>query len=351
MKYLAFLFLLSLLFLRLLLLDRGFKDGDFVRITTRVTSEPIVYDRQQYLKVSGLKVYLPKYPEVKYGDTVLISGSVQGDTLKKAVLIEIKNRDNKVLYKFREKLISFYKLSLPEPYSSLVAGIVLGSKQMPSVFWDSLKRTGTAHIVVASGTNVTMVATFLISSLTYIFKRKAAVFISVAGIFVYVILSGFDAPIVRAAIMGSIVFWGQEKGRVVNTFRVLVYTAVLMLLFKPEWIGDLGFILSFVATVSLLLFSKKVDNALVFIPRLFREGFSTSIAAQIGVAPIIFVSFGQFNLFSPIINALVIWTIPYIMVLGVIAGLIGVVVPVLGKIILLFTFPFLAWFVNIVNIF
>lgn len=351
MKYLVFVVLAVLLFLRFMFLEKGFADGDVVKITTKITSEPIIYEKQQYLKIKGLKVYLPKYPEIKYGDMVVVSGKVEGDKLKNPILLEIKNTDNKLLYEFRNRLISFYKLSLPEPYSSLTAGIVLGSKQMPSSFWDKLKKTGTAHIVVASGTNVTMVATFLITSLTYFFKRKTAVFISIAGIFIYVILSGFDAPIVRAAIMGSIVFLGQDSGRVINTFRVLVYTAFLMLLFKPEWIVDIGFILSFVATVSLLIFQKKINGYIFFIPKVLKEGLSTSIAAQIGVSPIIFASFGQFNILSPIINALVIWTTPYIMILGAAAGLLGLFIPILGKIVMLLVFPFLAWFVKIVNLF
>ncbi len=351
MKYIVFVVLFLFVVFRFYFLDRGFSDGDRVRITTKITTEPIVYEKQQYLKVKGLKVYLPKYPEIKYGDTVIVEGLVEKDKLKKPVLVEIKDEDNKLLYDFRNKLINFYKKALPEPYASLVSGVVLGSKQMPINFWEDLKRTGTAHIVVASGTNVTMVATFLISSLTYYFKRKIAVFMAIAGIFIYVILSGFDAPIVRAAIMGTIVFLGQEEGRVVNTFRVLIYTAFLMLLVKPEWINDLGFLLSFVATICLLLFQKKVNNYIFFVPKVLKEGLSTSIAAQIGVAPIIFVTFGQFNLLSPIINALVIWTVPYIMVLGALGGILGLIVPAIGRIILLFLFRILTFFVNILNIF
>jgi competence protein ComEC len=351
MKYVVYLFLIILLFARFSFNKPKYKDGDSVRIATKILSEPIVYDRQQYLKIKGLKTYLPKYPEIKYGDRIIIEGRVDKDKLKNPILIKIDNQDIGFLYKLRVDIISFYKKTLPEPYSSLVAGIVLGSKQIPEEFWTLLKKTGTAHVVVASGTNVTLVATFLISSLTYYFKRRTAVFISVAGIFLYVILSGFDAPIVRAAIMGSIVFFGQERGRVVNTWRVLIISGYLMLLIKPEWIMDLGFILSFVATMSLLIFQKRIDNYLKFIPNVFREGLSTSLAAQIGVAPIIFVTFGQFSLLSPVINALILWVIPYVMVSGAVAGIIGLVVPILGNAILYISFPLLLWFVKVITIF
>lgn len=350
MRYLFYISLLVLLLLRYEQTIPIYRDGDFVRITSKVYSEPIVYDRQQYLKLQGLKIYLPKYPEIVYGDKVVVEGTVRGGKLEDGKLIQ-KFEDRNWIYDIRYKIIEFYKESLPEPYSSLVAGIVLGSKQMPQTFWEKLKITGTAHVVVASGTNVTMVATFLISSLTYFFKRKTAVFMSLTGIILYVILSGFDAPIVRAAIMGSIVFLGQEQGRVVNTWRVLIYSAIIMLLVKPVWITDLGFILSFVATTSILVFQKRIDNWLKVVPNPLREGLSTSLAAQIGVSPIIFMTFGQFNILSPIINALVLWTIPYIMIVGALGGVIGLIVPVLGRTILFVIYPLLYYFSQIISIF
>ncbi len=221
---------------------------------------------------------------------------------------------------------------------------------MPESFWKLLRDTGTAHVVVASGTNVTMLASFLIGILTQYFKRRYAVFMSIAGIIVYVILSGFDAPIVRAAIMGIIVMFGQLTGRVTISWSILLYTTIIMLLVKPVWITDLGFILSFTATTSLMLFQKKIDSYLSRIPSLFREGLTTSLAAQVGVAPIIYATFGQFNILSPITNALVLWTVPYIMSLGMIAGIAGIIVPLVGRLILFVIFPMLFYFTKIVTI-
>ncbi len=196
-----------------------------------------------------------------------------------------------------------------------------------------------------------MTAAFLIGILTIFLKRRYAIWLTLIGILGYVVISGFDAPIVRAGIMGSILLISQEKGRLVNSWRVLIYSGLIMLLIKPIWITDLGFILSFVATISLMLLQKKIDNKLKIIPAFFREGLSTSLAAQVGVAPIIFATFGQFNILSPVINALILWTIPYIMVMGAIGGAVGLVVPMLGRFILYITFPFLIWFTKVLEIF
>lgn len=351
LQFISVLFLVFLILLRSYSSRPVYKDGDFVKIISKVYSEPIVYDTQQYLKIQGLKLYLPKYPEISYGDRIEVRGQVAGDRLKDPKVIELKTNDKGQLLEFRSKLISFYKSSLPEPYSSLVAGIVIGSKNMPQTFWDKLKSTGTAHVVVASGTNVTMTVGFLIATLTTFLKRRTAIWITLLGILGYVIMSGMDAPIVRAGIMGSILLFSQEEGRTASTWRILIYSAIIMLLIKPIWITDLGFILSYVATISLMLMQKKIDSKLKLIPAFFREGFSTSIAAQIGVAPIIYMTFGQFNLLSPIINALILWTIPYIMIIGAVGGVVGLIVPIIGKMILYVLFPLLWYFEKILSIF
>lgn len=350
-QYISLLFLIAIISLRFYSSRPVYKNGDFVRITSKVYSEPIIYDTKQYLKIQGLSFYLPKYPQVTYGDQVQIEGIVEDEKLKQPKLINLQTENKNFLLILRLKLISFYKSSLPEPMGSLVAGIVIGSKNMPESFWEKLKSSGTAHVVVASGTNVTMTIGFVIGILTVFLKRGHAILISFLAIFGYVVISGFDAPIVRAGIMGSILLLGQRGGKVVNTWRILIYSGLLMLIVKPTWITDLGFILSFVATISLMLFQKKIDLKLKLIPSFLKEGLSTSIAAQIGVAPIIFITFGQFNILSPLINALVLWTVPYIMIFGALGGIIGLIVPLIGRLILFILFPLLWYFTKMISIF
>ncbi len=348
MQKLFFLLLIFLIIIRHVEQKPSFKNGDFIRITTVVTTEPIRYSDRVYLKIMGLKTYLPLYPEITYGDEIIIEGKVNDGRLLQVNLIKVSESNNP-LFGIRKSIIEFYRSVLPEPMASLVAGTVLGSKNMPQSFWEKLKSTGTAHVVVASGTNVSMVSVFLMSILVFVVRRGIAIWITIAAIFIYIILSGFDAPIIRAGIMGGIVFLAQSRGRLVNSWRLLVLTAGVMLLIKPVWLTDLGFILSFVATMSLMLFQAKLDSKLQFVPKLLREGLSTSLVAQIGVAPIIFATFGQFNLLSPVINALILWTIPFIMVIGGAAALISFIVPSLARFVLLMVYPFTWWFNMIIQ--
>ena len=128
-------------------------------------------------------------------------------------------------------------------------------------------------------------------------------------------------------------------------------SAFIMLMLNPGYLGNLGFILSFTATASLMLFESKVRSLIYFVPRIFREGLSTSLAAQIGVAPILFYNFGELNLLSPLINALVLWTIPYITIIGAIGGVMGLAVPLIGRLILFAIYPLTEYFVFVVSIF
>jgi competence protein ComEC len=350
-RYSLIIFLILLLIFRIFYSPKSFKNGDNIKITTTIRSEVIQYDKYQYLKFKGLKIYLPKYPEVIYGDRVEIVGEIESNRLKVKSFNIQKSAENNLFLRFRHRLITFYKSSLPEPYSSLVAGIVLGSKNMPSEFWEKLKLTGTAHIVVASGTNITLLTSFLISSLTLFIKRKNAVFITGAGIILYLFLSGFDAPLVRASIMAGIVFLAQIKGKVIETFKVLIITAILMLIIMPEWITDLGFLLSFVASGSIIVFGKRLEKYVSRFPNVFKESLVTTISAQIGVLPILYLTFGQFNIASFIINPLVLWITPHVMVLGALGGIIGLIVPIFGKFILFVLFPLLYYFVQVIEIF
>jgi competence protein ComEC len=351
MKFLFWGVLVFSLVLRIIFSKTEYLEGKKIRITSTVHEEPVKYSFFQKISLKSLDVYLPKYPEISYGDKVVVEGVVIEGKLEKAELLKLEKSQG-ILIKFREKILEFYQKSLPEPHAALIAGITLGVRgEIPDSFWRGLTNSGLAHVVVASGSNVSLVAGFLVGILTLFIARRKAIPLLLIGIWLYAGLSGMDAPIIRAAIMGSITFSAQGIGRLSSAWRALVISAFIMLLIKPDWIADLGFLLSFVATACLMLFQGKIAKRLKKVPTIFREGLSTSLAAQIGVTPILFVTFGQFNILSPIANALVLWAVPIIMVVGGISGLIGLIFPLIGRILLYLVYPLTSWFIFIVNLF
>jgi ComEC/Rec2-related protein len=328
-----------------------FSSGDNIRISATIRSEPLKYENSQYVRLYGLKVYLPSYPVISYGDKVVVEGMVEKDRLKSAKLISVKPTRG-LIYKFRSYLLEFYDKSLPLPYSGLIEGITIGSKSgISSYFWDKLKNSGTAHIVVASGMNISLVAGFLLGLFTLFMKRKKALILALFGVWAYAILSGFDAPIVRSAIMGSVGFTAQELGRLNISLRALLASAAIMLFVNPGYIQDVGFLLSFFATLGLILLEKRIRERISVVPAFIREDLSTTLAAQIGVFPILLWAFGKFSPLSPIVNVLVLWTVVPMTIIGMTGGMIGLVVPVVGKGILFLTYPLAWWFVSFVEVF
>lgn len=297
------------------------------------------------------------------------------------------------LPEIRRKMLLLFSKTLPQPESALVAGVALGSKEgFSSEFYNSLKNAGVLHVVVASGTNVTLVARVLISTLILFATRRAAIIAALIGIWFYAFLVGLEAPITRAAIMGSLVFVAQETGRVYFAWWGLFLSAAVMLLIVPSWITDIGFLLSFAATGGILAFEGPIKNLISNLkmtgdveqgspveraqvptkhgmstsdggakrqdPPFFSEAatllkndFSTSLAAQAGVTPILFFAFGQFTPWSPVVNGLLLWTVAPIMALGFVGALLGLLIEPWGQFLILLTYPLDFLFTKVVELF
>lgn len=346
-----FISLILLIFVRYFSTRPVYKNGDKVRISGSVYSDPVKYPGSQYIKLAGLTFYLTTFPEIYYGDVISVEGIVKNGKLENAKLINVKDTKGFVAG-FRNSVISFYEKVLPQPMSGLIAGITLGSKgTLDKNFYNMTKITGVAHVVVASGTNVTFVVSFLIGTMSAFLPRRKAIPFVLLGIVLYLFLSGFEAPLIRAAIMSTFAFLAQETGRLISPWRILILTAILMLIYNPDWVVDIGFLLSFASTASIMAFQGRISKALRLLPGILKEDLSTTFSAQIGTTPILFVAFGYFSIWSPVVNALVLWTVPPLMIIGALGGVIGLIFPFLGKAILFLGYPLMWWFCEVVKIF
>lgn len=344
---------------------KTYKNGQFVSFKSQILSDPKSFGVYQSFSVSldkATKVTVETSADdhYYYGDSVKITG-----TLKKILLsgsryiftmnsprIEADSRENSPIltpiYNIRQKIIEYFSNNLDQDSSSLLLGIVFGIKyNLPKTFSQNIQITGVTHVIAASGMNVTMVAGFLFYLFAFVFKRQWAITLSIFGILFYTVLSGFEPSIIRAAIMGSIAFGSQILGKQQYGLGTLILTAFAMLFYNPSFIVDVGFQLSFVATIGLL-----------YIPSLFKrfknditELFITTISAQIATIPILISNFGNYSIFSVITNGLVLWTIPILMILGSFAAILSFIFQPAAKLILLLCLPFLDYFEKVVNFF
>lgn len=207
---------------------------------------------------------------------------------------------------------------LPSPQAELLSGILLGQNQnLPPALKIALRDTATLHTVVASGQNLSLVAGFLLS-LAPLIGRKQAIILSLLAVFVYTLLAGLQVPIIRASLMFSLAALAQFSGRQKSGFWVLTFTAGLMLLVNPKWITSLSFQLSFLATFGVVVVAPVFLKFLDKLP-VIGQDLAVTLAAQAMVIPAVAQNFHQISLVSLMTNVLTLWTVPFIMILGILS--------------------------------
>jgi len=256
-----------------------------------------------------------------------------------------------LLDNLREAISVLVRESLPEPQASLLLGMILGvSSGFPAEFYESLRVTGTLHVVVVSGFNITVIINTLAGFLSFI-PLKLRFFVTLVFITAFVLLVGPNPPVVRAAVMGSIGLLGTVLGRQRDALRTLLIASLLMLVFRPNWAGELSFQLSFLATLGLIVIQPLFERVIPGKNLPLRGDFITTSAAQVMVWPLIAFHFGQVSLLSPLINALILWTVPLITYLGLVTITIGMFIKGVGVLIFLPIRLFLDFFVGVVEAF
>ena len=249
----------------------------------------------------------------------------------------------------RQSITEFVRSGLPEPHASLLLGTILGIKSgFPPDFYEALRVTGTLHVVVVSGFNITVVINTLARSLVFV-PPKIRFFITLTFLIAFVFLVGANPPVVRAAIMGSIALLGTIFGRQNDALRAFLLTVVVMLVFRPLWMTELSFQLSFLATLGLILVLPQLDRLIPGKGFLLREDLLTTISAQILVWPLLAYHFRTISVISPVVNALVLWTIPIITYIGLVTATIGLFVSSIATMILLPVRLFLDYFIWVVE--
>ncbi len=229
----------------------------------------------------------------------------------------------------REWMIDHIERTFGEPHAALLSGLLLGTSRFSDAWTDRFAITGTSHIVAASGYNVSIVAKLLMAGLIFVgLWRRQAFFMVLVGLVIYAILAGAEAPVIRAAIMGALVLLAEHLGRRTSLRNIFLLVIVGMLMFEPRLLrDDIGFQLSALSTLGLLLFTPLISRQLAFVPNTggVREALSSTLAATLATLPLIIMSFGQLSLIAPLSNLLVLPFVPYIMAAGAVVLIVSLV--------------------------
>ncbi len=229
---------------------------------------------------------------------------------------------------FRDKIIANLKRSsISEAELNVLVALILGQQQDISA--DILKDyqyAGAVHILSVSGLHVGIIMLFITFLLKPIPNSKkgliSKLIVIIASLFTFAILAGLSPSVVRSVTMFSFVAIGIHLRRTVNIYHTLMVSMLLILLFKPSFIYDVGFQLSYLALFFIIWFQPILSN--IWQPNnktitYFWEILTVSFAAQIGAMPLSIYYFHQFPGLFFLTNLIVLPMLGFIMAVGVIA--------------------------------
>jgi len=257
----------------------------------------------------------------------------------------------KKIFIFKSKIASQINLLWSEPEASFIAGLLYGYRGgFPESLQENFNKTGLTHIVAISGFNISIISIFLMTLLIYLgLYRKQSFWVTITGIFLFVVFVGSSASVVRAGVMGSLVLTAKYIGRPSRVFNIIILTLVLMLIINPlSLLWDVGFQLSFVAVLGLVYLSPIIEEKMytymnrikhVHFLELIIKLLSATLSAIIVTLPLVLYHFERFSIVAPITNILVLWIIPWLMLFGFLSFALSFLFFPLGQI--------LAWIVSV----
>lgn len=246
--------------------------------------------------------------------------------------------------RMRLKLMHNLMRRLPADYGQLAVSVVYGDKitDLPPSIEERFRRAGLTHILVASGTQVSLLILLLASLFCRVYTDfswrslmlNAGQFgLTLFVVLAYAALTGFETSIARALVMGTLVLVGRLFHREADGLTSLAQSGLILLVINPLALSSSGFLLSFGATFGLIYAAGVVFPLITPWPRLARHGaqtLATTGGAQLFVAPVLAYSFQQLSLWGLLSNLVAIPTSFALLIAGGVCSMGLSALPVIG---------------------
>lgn len=318
----------------------------YQKITLTVTSnEDAIYDKYKQIAFSAGEVTLENGIQLKgkiqvsgfganavfHGDEIEVTGKLypgyganQG-RMSYAVL-NVKAHHPTLVAEIRRRFIAGMQTALPEPLAPFAMGILVGQRAtLPAEVKQDLRMVGLTHIIAVSGYNLTIILQATRKMLGKKSKRIST-FLTVGLIGVFLLLTGASASIVRAAMVSLLSILAAFYGRSFKPLNLICFAAVITAWANPVYIwSDLSWYLSFLAFFGVMILSPLLQARL---PGKWHQSVLgavalESICAEVMALPFVLHIFGQMSRVGLVANVLIVALIPLGMLLGLIAGLAG----------------------------
>jgi competence protein ComEC len=359
-------------------------------ILLRVEVENIILNGGQLRPVEGLiLITVPRFPIIPYGTRVQAIGNLEtpgegADFDYKSYLarqgihsqiawpeltILAENQGSflyQAIFSFKGKAQSTIQQLLPDPQSALLTGILLGNDQgLTPELAEQFRITGMTHIIAISGFNIAILVGSIVALGRPILGHRRASLLALGIVFLYTLLVGADAAVVRAAVMASLFIYSRRMmGRPTFAPASLFLAAWIMTLLNPFLLWDIGFQLSFAATLGLMLyadpFSRWTEARLLplvgrqttkRLMHFLSEAVLVTLAAQILTLPLIVGYFHQLSFVSLLANLFILPAQTGVMIWGALATLAGMIVPAVGQVLAWVAWLFLSYTIVLVRFF
>jgi competence protein ComEC len=232
---------------------------------------------------------------------------------------------------------------------ALLAGFLLGdTRAIPDDIADAYRDSGLSHLLAVSGANVA----FVLLLCTPLLRRCSLVprtALALGVVLCFAAATRFEPSVLRASALAAVTILSTFVGRPVARVRALVLAIVVLLLADPFLVHSIGFRLSCAASAGIAL-AAPACAARIPGPRLVREQLAVSVAAQLGVTPVLLLTFGTVPLLGPVANLVAAPAAEAVGVFGLGASIAGGFVPALGAVLAPFTAALLAWVTTVAEI-
>ncbi|HLO85964.1 MAG TPA: ComEC/Rec2 family competence protein [Nostocaceae cyanobacterium] len=235
-------------------------------------------------------------------------------------------------WQVRERIVRSQVRWLGIPEGPLVSAMVLGNKavDLPYDTRDLFVKAGLAHALAASGFQTSLILGIVLR-LTKNANKGIQITIGSLSLIIFLCLTGFQPAVLRAVIMGFAVLIALGLERKVKQFGSLLFAATLLLLFNPLWIWDLGFQLSFLATLGLITTVPAINNRLDWLPPVISGAIAVPLAAMIWTLPRVLEFFSVISIYSLPLNIVTTPLISIISIGGMFSALASLISPELGS--------------------
>ena len=318
--------------------------GQHVTVTGTVVDDPARNDRgQMSFTLTGLRVDgrtpLPgslgvfMYPtQLQRGYQVQAAGTVKpgyGNAVAELSYPQLVVRSSRQdwLERLRQRFFTGMKTALAEPMASFGLGLLVGIRALiPKDMQSKLALIGLSHLVAVSGYNLTIIVQAVDRSLGR-FGRGVALAASLWLIAGFLIVTGAGASIVRASLVSVLSLLAAFYGRRFHPITLILIAAGITAAYRPAYLTDLGWLLSFLAFFGILVLAPALEARLGHPKPVLVRLFIETLAAQITTLPLILFFFGQLSIVAPLTNLVILPLVPFAMAVSFTAGLAGMLLP------------------------